>query len=57
MSSETGQRYITEEFGFIPGLKNITPSAEQVGEIGAEIQNIQMPEKRLAGNSRNIQMA
>lgn len=38
VSSETGQRYITEEFGFIPGLKNITPSAEQVGEIGAEIQ-------------------
>ncbi|WP_458120285.1 ABC transporter substrate-binding protein [Paenibacillus sp. Z6-24] len=37
VSSETGKRYITDEFKFIPAFKNIPTSDKQLGPIGADI--------------------
>ncbi|WP_309241989.1 ABC transporter substrate-binding protein [Paenibacillus sp. S150] len=36
VSSETGQRYITQEFKFIPAMDNIEASAEDIGSISAD---------------------
>lgn len=48
VTSETGKRYLTEEFGFIPGLSTIEADAETVGPIGVGIQEY-LAEGKAAG--------
>lgn len=37
VSSETGQKYMTKEFKFIPAFTNIKPDPADLGDIGAEV--------------------
>lgn len=36
-TSETGKKYITQEFKFIPALKSINATAKDIGPLGADI--------------------
>ncbi|WP_243387041.1 ABC transporter substrate-binding protein [Bacillus kexueae] len=45
VSSETGQRYITEEFAFIPAFDNIEPSG--LGDLGQSILEYSKEEKTI----------
>lgn len=39
VTSETGQRYMTEEFQFIPGFDNFEATPEALGGLGTDLQN------------------
>lgn len=38
VTSETGKKYVTKDFGFIPGLKSVKADAEAVGLLGVDTQ-------------------
>ena len=45
VTSETGKRYVTEVFGFIPGLNSIDADEEAVGVIGTGLMEYISDEK------------
>ena len=50
VSSETGQRYITEEFKFIPAFKNIAADESVLGQLAADIIAYSKEDKTLSWN-------
>lgn len=48
MTSETGKKYITEDFQFIPGLTTIEANEDAVGQTGTETQRY-IEEGKIAG--------
>ncbi|GIP61077.1 ABC transporter substrate-binding protein [Paenibacillus sp. FSL W8-0186] len=45
VTSETGQRYITDEFKFIPAFNNIEADSEIIGDLAAAVQSYVMEGK------------
>ncbi|MDT3428660.1 raffinose/stachyose/melibiose transport system substrate-binding protein [Paenibacillus forsythiae] len=39
VTSETGKKYLTKEFKFIPALSNISTTAEDIGQIAVAVQD------------------
>ncbi|MGI2297664.1 extracellular solute-binding protein [Paenibacillus sp. GXUN7292] len=50
VSSEAGQRYITEEFKFIPAFKNIDADESVLGQLAADIIAYSKQDKALSWN-------
>lgn len=50
VSSETGQRYITEEFKFIPAFNNIQADEAVLGQLAADIISYSQANKTLSWN-------
>lgn len=50
VSSDVGQRYITEEFKFIPAFKNIPADEEALGQLAADIIKYSQEDKTLSWN-------
>ncbi|MEF2244176.1 ABC transporter substrate-binding protein [Paenibacillus sp. IITD108] len=50
VSSEVGQRYITEEFKFIPAFKNIDADESVLGQLAADIIAYSKQDKALSWN-------
>ncbi|MEK5060593.1 ABC transporter substrate-binding protein [Paenibacillus sp. FSL H7-0326] len=50
VTSETGKRYMTEEFKFIPAFKSVTADGEVLGDLAAEIINYSDQDKLLSWN-------
>ena len=50
VSSEVGQRYITEEFKFIPAFKNINAEESVLGQLAADIIAYSKQDKTLSWN-------
>lgn len=48
VTSETGKKYVTDDFGFIPGLKSIKANEEAVGALGVDTQKY-IDEGKIAG--------
>lgn len=53
VTSEEGKRYITKEFKFIPALKSIEASPEDMGDLGAEVVNYSTQNKVMNWNFSN----
>jgi raffinose/stachyose/melibiose transport system substrate-binding protein len=50
VSSDVGQRYITEEFKFIPAFKNIEAGEEVLGQLAGDIIRYSQQDKTLSWN-------
>lgn len=50
VSSETGQRYITEEFKFIPAFKNISAEESVLGQLASDIIAYSKQDRTLSWN-------
>ena len=50
VSSETGQRYITEEFKFIPAFKNIPAEESVLGQLASDIIKYSKDDKTISWN-------
>ncbi|TVX88110.1 extracellular solute-binding protein [Paenibacillus agilis] len=50
VSSETGKKYITKEFKFIPAFSTITATAEDLGDIAADVMKYSQENKALSWN-------
>lgn len=50
VSSDVGQRYITEEFKFIPAFKNIDADESVLGQLAADIIDYSKQDKTLSWN-------
>lgn len=50
VSSETGQRYITEEFKFIPAFKNIPAEEAVLGQLATDIITYSKEDKTISWN-------
>ena len=50
VTSDIGQRYITEEFKFIPAFKNIHADESVLGQLAADIMNYTQQDKTLTWN-------
>ncbi|WP_404822621.1 ABC transporter substrate-binding protein [Paenibacillus gallinarum] len=50
VTSETGKRYMTEEFKFIPAFKSITADSEALGDLAADLIQYSDDDKVLSWN-------
>ncbi|MCU6709284.1 ABC transporter substrate-binding protein [Paenibacillus sp. J5C_2022] len=50
VTSETGKRYITQEFKFIPAVKSIETKEEDLGPLGSEVVKYSQEDKALSWN-------
>lgn len=50
VTSETGKRYMTEEFKFIPAFKSVTADSEALGDLAADLIQYSEEDKVLSWN-------